>query len=84
MQGIEGKLSKETDRLAKDVFGKVLLRMQFSGIDVMEPENEIDDLKQSMEILNGFAERLRSEKAVLAPDNKKPKCDKCALSKKVE
>lgn len=70
IEEMEAKFSKETDRLAHDVFGKVLLRMQPSGIDVKDLKNESEGLKQSMEILNGAVETLRSEKAVRATDNK--------------
>ncbi|KAH6939903.1 hypothetical protein HPB50_022022 [Hyalomma asiaticum] len=58
--------------------------MQSSGIDVKELRREIDDLKQSMEILNGLVETLRSEKAVLAADNKKLLIENSLLSRKVE
>ncbi|KAH6922424.1 hypothetical protein HPB50_013597 [Hyalomma asiaticum] len=58
--------------------------MQSSGIDVKELRREIDDLKQSMEILNGLVETLRSEKAVLAADNKKMLIENSLLSRKVE
>ncbi|XP_075551588.1 uncharacterized protein LOC142584823 [Dermacentor variabilis] len=84
IEEMEAKFSKETDRFAHDVFGKVLLRMQSSGIDVKELKNEIEGLKQSMKILNGVVEILRSEKAVLAADNKNLESDNCALSEKVE
>lgn len=74
--------------MAKDtsekVFGRFLLKLQESGIDVAELKKEVVSLQLSAEHLNELVEDLRNQNVTLVNEKKQLKTQNDSLSRKVE
>ncbi|KAH7933975.1 hypothetical protein HPB49_019995 [Dermacentor silvarum] len=84
IEELEDKINNMAKSTHELVFGRILLRMKESGIDVVDLKKEIDSLNTSAEHLNGLVEELRSQNATLIVENKQHKSQNHSLTRKVE
>lgn len=84
IEELEDKINNMAKSTHELVFGRILLRMKESGIDVVDLKKEIDSLNTSAEHLNGLVEELRSQNATLIVENKQLKSQNHSLTRKVE
>lgn len=80
---MQQRLDAETERTTEAVFGRLLLKMQTSGVDILELKKQVDELVSSLEHMNSLVEDLRSENASLVADNKALRSENSALTEKV-
>ncbi|KAH9374708.1 hypothetical protein HPB48_003538 [Haemaphysalis longicornis] len=62
---MQQRLDAETERTAEAVFGRFLLKMQTSGVDIVELKKQVDELVSSLEHMNSLVEDLRSSATYL-------------------
>lgn len=80
---MQQKLDTEAERTVEAVFGRFLLKMQTSGVDVIELKKQVDELVSSLEHMNSLVENLRGENASLVAENKALKSENFVLTEKV-
>lgn len=83
IEAIEAKLETESTQFTDDILGKVLLRLQSSGLDAVELKKQVENLEASVGLLNDIIEKLREEKLQLAADNKRLASENKALSERM-
>ncbi|KAH8029642.1 hypothetical protein HPB51_002095 [Rhipicephalus microplus] len=66
------------------MFGKILLRMEESGIDVVELKREVCSLNTSAEHLNALVEELCSRNTTSTDENKQLRYQNQSLTRRVE
>lgn len=80
---MQQRLDTGVERTAEAVFGKFLLKMQTSGVDVVELKKQVDELSSSLEHMNSLVEDLRVKNASLVAENKALKSENLVLTEKV-
>ncbi|XP_075732983.1 uncharacterized protein LOC142817632 [Rhipicephalus microplus] len=84
VEALEDKLNNIAKGTSELIFGKILLRMKESGIDVVELKREVDSLSSSVEHLNGLLEDMRCKNSALSDENTQLRSQNQSLTRRVE
>ncbi|KAH6922741.1 hypothetical protein HPB50_018781 [Hyalomma asiaticum] len=84
IEELEAKINNLAKDTSEKIFGRFLLKMKESGIDVAELKKEVVSLQSSAEHLNELVEDLRNRNVTLVNENKQLKTQNDSLSRKVE